>query len=91
MKRNSTEDVREFEFTNLQTPGGILKFSYGPTDNLETYTLIPGGRYKLREDVYNHVISRGSKNDDWRADGRGQLSPTQVGTTPYYSLRPIGW
>lgn len=88
--RNEPE-VREYRFSNLQTPNGILKFNFGETHKIETYILIPGNTYKLRRDVYDHVCSRGQNNDDWRPDGTGRMRASTVNVQPYYMLTPTSY
>lgn len=84
----SEPSEQQYRFTNLQTPGGILKFNYGPTNCIETYILFPGGTYNLRREVYDHVMSRGKNQADWRPDGTGKMRATNVNLEPYFMLTP---
>ncbi len=59
------------EFFNLEEPGVPLKFSYGSTRNPETFTLLHGGKYKLRREIVQHIESRQTPIWSYRPDGKG--------------------
>ena len=83
------EEEIEIEFHNLEEPGMMNKFPYGTTKNFKTYTLIPGGRYKLPRKVVQHIESRQTPMWKWMPDGMGAMAKKLVGMKPRFQCRQV--
>lgn len=79
----------EFEFFNIEEPGSSLTFSYGPANNIKTYTLRHGDRYKYARRLINHVESKGPSNWVSRPDGRGGNMIVREGNFPRFQCKIV--
>lgn len=79
----------EFEFYNIEEPGVMHQFSYGPANNVKDYKLIHGQRYRLPRRVLNHIESKGPANWALRPDGRGGTHPVKEGIRPRFQCRIV--
>lgn len=79
----------EFEFFNIEEPGSEITFSYGPANNIKTYTLKHGQRYKYPRRIVNHIESKGPSNWATRPDGRGGSMVVREGNFPRFQCKII--
>lgn len=77
------------EFYNLEEAGVPLVFSYGSTKRPEKFTLLHGGKYKLRREVINHIESRQTKLWNWKPDGTGRLTKSLNGFKSRFQCRQV--
>lgn len=79
----------QIEFYNIEEPGMMLKFPFGPTNNIKDYVFFHSGRYKLPRKVVEHIESQGSTINKYRPDGQGNLTPIKEGKKPRFQCRQI--
>lgn len=79
----------EFEFYNIEEPGCDHTFSYGPTNNIKTYHLKHGNRYKYPRRIVNHIESKGPANWALRPDGSGGTNAVKEGIRPRFQCKII--
>ena len=77
------------EFMNLEEPGLMMKFVYGPTKLAKTYTLIHGGKYKIPRHLVNHLNTRETPTWKWAPDGSGSLVKSLVSMKPRFQCREV--
>ena len=75
------------EFMNLEEPGMIQKFVYGPTNKAKTYTLFHGGKYKLSREVVQHIESRQTPIWNYRPNGIGGMEKELTGHKSRFQCR----
>jgi hypothetical protein len=78
-----------FEFFNLEEPGVPLKFSFGPTQNVEKHTLLHGGRYKKSRAVVQHIESRQTPIWNYMPNGSGQMEKSLKGYKSRFQCRQV--
>ncbi len=90
---DTTKDWRQekctFEFYNLEEPGLLLKFPYGPTNKIEKFTFFHGEKYNIRREIAQHVESRQTPIWGYRPDGMGRLEKILTGWKPRFQMREI--
>jgi len=77
------------EFFNLEEPGVPVNFSYGSTKSPEKYTLLHGGKYRLRREVVQHIESRQTPLWGYSPDGRGRMQKNLEGYKSRFQCRQI--
>jgi len=77
------------EFFNLEEPGVPIKFSHGPTNRPEKYTLLHGGKYKLPRRVVQHVESRQTPMWGYKPNGSGIMEKNLEGYKSRFQMRQI--
>lgn len=75
------------EFMNLEEPGVMQKFVYGPTTNPKKYTLMHGGKYKLPREVVQHIESRQTPIWKYRPNGIGGMEKELTGHKSRFQCR----
>lgn len=75
------------EFFNLEEPGVMVKFTYGPTNNSKKYTLMHGGKYRMKREVVNHIESRQTPIWGYTPNGRGQMEKNLEGYKSRFQCR----
>ena len=88
-KSDWLNEVLYIEFYNLEEPGVPLKFAYGSTKRPETFTLLHGGKYRLRREVINHIESRQVPMWGYKPDGSGRLRRNLEGYKSRFQCRQI--
>lgn len=83
------EEVRNYEFLNLEQPGLMQKFPYGTTKNHKVYTLFHGGTYPLPRKVAMHLESCRVPLWKWTPDGQGKMVKTSAGSQPRFQCREV--
>lgn len=82
-------EVLEYEFSNIEESGVMLKFPYGNTKNIINFTFIHGNRYKLPRFIARHIESCSTPIWKWRPNGVGGMEKTFVGTQSRFQLRQV--
>lgn len=78
-----------FEFFNLEEPGVPLKFSHGPTNKTEKYTMLHGGKYTYPREVIQHLESKQTPIWGYKPNGRGQVKKNLEGYKSRFQCRQI--
>lgn len=77
------------EFYNQEEPGVPVVFSYGTTKNQQKFTLLHGGKYKLRREIVNHLESRQVPIWGYKPDGSGRLVKNIQGYKSRFQCRQV--
>lgn len=88
-KQNWLNEEMMVEFFNLEEPGVPIKFPYGPTNKIENFTLMHGGKYKLRREVVNHIESRQTPIYGYKPNGSGQMEKYLKGYKSRFQCRQV--
>lgn len=83
------DEELEFEFYNIEQPGVMHEFSYGPANNVKNYKLYHGHRYKFPRRLINHIESKGPGNWVLRPDGHGNMNAQKEGIQPRFQCKII--
>ena len=77
------------EFYNLEEPGVPLRFSYGSTKRPENFTLLHGGKYKLRREIIEHLESCQIPMWGYKPDGTGRMIKDVKGFKSRFQCRQV--
>lgn len=77
------------EFFNLEEPGIILKFDYGPTNNTKKYVMVHGAKMKLKREIVNHIESRQTPIWTYKPNGQGQMEKALKGYKSRFQCRQV--
>lgn len=83
------EEKITFEFFNLEEPGVLVKFSFGPTNNIKKYTMMHGGKYNHPRKVLRHLESRQTPMWGYKPDGNGAMAKSLQGYKSRFQCRQI--
>jgi len=78
-----------FEFFNLEEPGVPVKFTFGPTNNTATYTMLHGGKYTYSRDVIQHLESRQVPIWGYQPNGDGRMEKSLKGYKSRFQCRQL--
>ncbi|MDX1532804.1 MAG: hypothetical protein R3230_01205 [Nitrosopumilaceae archaeon] len=82
-------EVVNYEFSNIEEPGVMVKFSYGCRGAMERFTLFHGNQYKLPRFIARHIESRGVPLWKWMPSGDGRLAKQPAGRKPRFQMREV--
>lgn len=88
-EQNFMNEELDFEFYNIEEPGVMHSFSYGPANNVKSYKLFHGGKYRYPRYLINHIESKGPANWQYSPDGSGNMRATKQGNKPRFQCRII--
>ena len=83
------KEEKTFEFYNLEEPGLVLRFPWGPTKKIEKFTFFHGQKYKIRREIADHVESRQTPIWGYRPNGLGSTEKTLNGWKPRFQMREV--
>lgn len=81
-------EIVEYEFNNIEEPGGSQSFPYGSTKNYMTFSFAHGEKSKVPRHVARHVESCTTPIYTWKPDGSGKMVKTRNGTKSRFQMRP---
>lgn len=88
-KKEYLEEEIYIEFMNLEEPGMMLNFSFGPADKMKKYKLFHGGKYHLPRKVVQHIESRQVPIYKYRPDGEGGMRKELTSYKPRFQCRQL--
>lgn len=88
-KKAWLEEEVTAEFINLENPGMMVTFSYGPSKNIKKYTLLHGNRHRMPRKLMQHINSRSTPDYSYRPNGEGNVIKTLMGHKPRFNCREV--
>lgn len=77
------------EFTNIETNGLTIGFSYGTTRKSKNFKFFHGGKYRIPRFIAMHIDSRAEPRWEWRPDGTGSIQKERAGNKPRFQMREV--
>lgn len=82
-------EIKEFEFSNLEEPRMMHKFSYGDTRKMVNFMFMPGGKYRVPRHVARHVETRRTPEYKFAPDGTGSMNKRFAGYKQRFQMREV--
>lgn len=85
--------LREYvmcEFSNVEEPGLMQTFVYGNTKQMQKFSFMHGGKYRLPRHVMQHINRVGTPIYKYKPDGSGQVGKSYAGKKNRFMMQQIG-